>query len=270
MRIRRFTRLQRVFHLLLMICFFVQATTGIGRMYMETSFGQILLAPFGGFNNALIWHQWFGILLLFLFALHLIYLLILIPRIGKKSLSGPDSIMPRIMDLRLAWEHLRWMLGRKELPPFERWAYWEKFDYWAVFWGMVIIGGTGLILYNPLASATIMPGWIINVAFWAHRIEAILAIAHVFLIHFAIAHLRRHNFPMDRTIFTGSADLQAMHEEKSAWISRLKSEHRLQMHIVQDAALPARIASYSVGFLAIFLGLYIVIGGVINFRYVTW
>ena len=86
---------------------------------------------------------------------------------------------------------------------------------------MVILGGTGLVMAYSLTSTYILPGWTLNVAFWIHRVEAILAIAHVFIIHFFIAHIRRHSFPMDRAIFEGTVSLDAARQEKPAWIERL-------------------------------------------------
>src|SRR5210317_1195468 len=100
---------------------------------------------------------------------------------------------------------------------------------------MVIIGVTGLLLAWPIAASRIMPGWGLNVALWVHRIEAILAMAHVFLIHFFIGHLRRHNFPMDRAMFEGSADLEAARHERPAWIARLEQSGKLDGVLVAEA-----------------------------------
>jgi hypothetical protein len=118
----------------------------------------------------------------------------------------------------------------------------RSFDYWAVFWGIPLLGATGLLLAYPLTASKIMPGWGLNVALWIHRIEAILAMCHVFIIHFFIAHLRRHNFPMDRAMFEGSADLTATRHERPAWIARL----------------------------AVVVGIFLLIGGLVNSPYITW
>ena len=270
MKIKRFTILQRIFHLLLMISFLIQAATGVGRMYIETSFGQTLVAPFGGFYGALSVHKWVGIFMIALFVVHLIYLFVLLLRPGRGSIRGADSIIPGLRDFKPVFQHIGWMFGIKKHPRFERWGYWEKFDYWAVFWGMIILGGTGLILYNPLTSSGIMPGWALNVAFWVHRIEAILAIGHVFIIHFAIAHLRKLHFPMDKAIFTGRAGLEANRLEKPAWIERLDKEGRLEKLTVSEASIPARVVAYVVGYSAILTGLYILVGGILYVRYISW
>jgi len=267
MRIRRFTLAQRLFHLLLMLCFMLQAATGLARMYVETGWGRSLARVFGGYESALSVHKAGGVALLVLFGLHLAYLVF---GVGWRRLAGPDSLLPRPSDLGDFFRHLGWMLGLRPEPRFERWGYWEKFDYWAVFWGMVIIGGTGLVLYDPVASSRSMPGWGLNVAFWVHRIEALLAIGHVFVIHFFIAHLRRRSFPMDRAMFEGSVDLAHARQEKGAWIERLAAEGRLDEMSGQEARAGARAAYYAFGLSMVALGLYLLVGLLANAGRITW
>ena len=179
MRIMRFSPVQRIFHALLMLSFLWLSATGVARLYPHTAFGNSLGALFG------------GVVLLILFVAHFVYLAV----VGRCSLSGPDSLLPCRSDAAHFIQHVKWMLGFGPLPRFDRWGYWEKFDYWAVFWGMAIIGGTGLILMFPVSAATIMDGRWINVARWVHRLEALLAMGHIFVIHFFIGHLRPACFP---------------------------------------------------------------------------
>jgi cytochrome b subunit of formate dehydrogenase len=113
-----------------------------------------------------------------LFVGHLVYLFLNLDwKNLPQLLNSPDSLLPRREDLHQFLQHLGWLIGRTEAPKFDRWGYWEKFDYWAVFWGMAIMGGTGLILAYPLAASGLLPGWTLNVVFWVYRIEAMLAMA---------------------------------------------------------------------------------------------
>ena len=271
MRIKRFTPLQRIFHLVLMLSFFIQGATGLARMYSQSSWGQNLGALFGGYEAARTLHIYVGIFMLCGLVVHVIYLLFKINwREFPGSLFGPDSLIPRPIDVKHFFQHIGWFLGVRKAPNFDRWGYWEKFDYWAVFWGMTIIGITGLIMAYPLVSTRYMPGWGLNVAFWVHRIEAILAMAHLFIIHFFIAHLRRHNFPMDRTMFEGSADLEAARHEKPAWISRLRQEGELEGGLVSEAMPSQRAIYYVFGYTAVAIGLFLLIGALVNVRYIAW
>lgn len=270
-RLKRFTRTQRLFHLVLMLTFLLQAATGLARMYVETSWGQSLGTVFGGFENALTVHIYVGIFMICAFLVHVLYVLTKVEwRRFPSGLAGPDSIVPGPGDVKQFFQHVRWILGLGGHPPVDRWGYWEKFDYWAVFWGMVILGGTGLLLAYPLASSKYMPGWGLNVAFWIHRIEAILAMAHIFIIHFFIAHLRRANFPMDRAMFEGSVDLEAARHERPAWIERLGREGRLKERLVAEAPTMCRAVFMAVGLCAVAIGVFLLIGGLVNTPYITW
>jgi thiosulfate reductase cytochrome b subunit len=270
-RIKRFTTVQRCFHLMLMLAFLIQAATGLGRMYIETSWGKAVTWVFGGYEMSREIHVTVGILLIFGFLVHVGYLLAGIDwRKFPQSLTGPDSLLPQPGDLKDFLRHIAWFLGAKQSPQFDRWGYWEKFDYWAVFWGVPLLGLTGLLLAYPLAASNVIPGWGLNVAFWIHRIEALLAMAHIFIIHFFIGHLRSHNFPMDRAMFEGSVSLEATSHEKPAWIARLQQEGELHSLLAAEAPLPRRILFYTLGYIAIALGVFLLIGGLVNVRDITW
>lgn len=270
-RIKRFTPVQRLFHLILMLSFLTQGATGLSRMYYQSAWGQNIGALFGGYEAARNVHIYVGIFMLCGLAIHAVYLLFKI-RWQKfpGSLFGPDSIVPRPADIKQFIQHVGWFLGIRSPPEFDRWGYWEKFDYWAVFWGMTIIGITGLIMAFPLFATRYIPGWGLNVAFWIHRIEAILAMGHLFIIHFFIAHLRRHNFPMDRTIFEGSASLEAVRHEKPAWIARLEQSGDLEGAMVAESMPVQKIIYYVFGFAAVAAGLFLLVGALINVQSISW
>jgi len=84
---------------------------------------------------------------------------------------GPNSMVPQLEDFKNFFRHFRWFLGLGPRPQFGRFTYWEKFDYWAVFWGVSIIGTSGLFLWFPTFFAQYFPGWIFNVAFIVHSDE---------------------------------------------------------------------------------------------------
>jgi hypothetical protein len=114
-------------------------------------------------------------------------------------------------------------MGRGPRPRFDRFTYWEKFDYWAVFWGMGIIGASGLLLWFPLFFSRFLPGAVFNVAMLVHGEEALLAVGFIFTMHFFNGHLRPEKFPMDPVIFTGritEAELEAERPEEYARLVR--------------------------------------------------
>ncbi len=266
-RIKRFTPVQRLFHVLLMLSFMVLGASGLSRLYINTGWGKWLAGLFGGYESALLVHTYTGIFLITGFFVHILYLM---AKINPKTIIGPDSLLPRGEDIKQFFSHIGWFLGFRESPRFDRWGYWEKFDYWAVFWGMVIIGITGLIMAYPLVATRYMPGWGLNVALWVHRIEAFLAMAHVFIIHFFIAHLRRHNFPMDRAMFEGSTDLEAVRSEKPAWIDRLKKQGDYENLLVRESQPQQKAIFFVFGYIMVAIGLFLIAGALVNWQRVIW
>lgn len=270
-KIKRFTLIQRLFHLFLVVTFLLQGATGLARMFIETRWGQSLAWVFGGYEGCRSIHVSLGIIMICGFVLHGVYLFLKIDwKSLPKSLFSPDSLVPRPKDVKDFFQHIAWFLGLANTPQFDRWGYWEKFDYWAVFWGIPVLGVTGLLLAYPLAASEVVPGWGLNVLFWIHRIEAVLAMVHVFIIHFFIAHLRRHSFPMDRAMFEGSVALEDALHEKPLWIERLREENRLDNLRVPEAGAVRRTLFYAVGYLFVLCGVFLLIGGVVNSPRVTW
>jgi cytochrome b subunit of formate dehydrogenase len=270
-RIIRFNLQERIFHLLLILTFLVQSGTGLARLYIKSSWGQNIARLFGGYESCLIIHKYVGILMITGFLIHLYYMFSKIDwKLFPESLFGDDSILPNTGDFRDFLRHLSWFAGNKDAPRFDRWGYWEKFDYWAVFWGIPVLGITGLILAFPLFFTRFMPGWVLNIFIWIHRIEAILAMCHIFIIHFFIAHLRRHNFPMDRTMFEGSTDLASIRDEKPEWISRLEKNGKLEKMLVPETTPGISTLFYVFGYTCLAAGIFLLIGGLINIPHITW
>ena len=141
---------------------------------------------------------------------------------------GPVSLVPNWQDLKDMIAMFRWFFGKAPRPVFDRWTYWEKFDYWAVFWGMAIIGGSGLILWFPAQFAAFLPGWVFNVATVVHGEEALLAVGFIFTIHFFNGHIRPEKFPMDLVIFTGRIPEHELKDERPGEYRRLVSDGRLE------------------------------------------
>ncbi len=268
--VKRFTPTQIMFHWVLIVLFMLLSVTGLAWMYIETGWGQSLAAPFGGYAGALEWHNTTGLVLLALFAVHILYTIWIIDwKAFPGSLLSRDSMVFQWRDVKDFFLHLGWILGLSKGPQFDRWSWWEKFDYWAVWWGFMIVGITGLMLYDPVLTSDYMPGWLLNVALWVHRIEAVLAMAHIFTIHFFIEHWRPRCFPFSATIFEGSKDIEHMREEHPAWIARLEAEGRLEQAMVDPAPVPVRILYFGVGYAIIGLGLFLLIFGLLNVALLT-
>ncbi len=139
-------------------------------------------------------------------------------------LWGPDSMVPQPQDIIDIWRNFKWFVGKGPQPKFDRWTYWEKFDYWAVFWGMFIIGGSGLLLWFPVFFSKLLPGWMFNIAALVHGEEALLAVGFIFTFHFFNGHLRPQKFPMDTVVFTGRISEHELKDERLVEYERMVRE----------------------------------------------
>jgi len=168
---------------------------------------------------------------------------------------GPNSLIPTWQDGKDIIAMFQWFFGRRARPQFDRWTYWEKFDYWAVFWGMAIIGGSGFMLAFPALTASVLPGWVFNVAALVHGDEAVLAAVFLFTVHFFNNHFRPDKFPLDTVMFTGAVPLEEFRREHALEYRRLVESGELQKYLVDAPSRPFTLGSKVLGFTLIAIGL---------------
>lgn len=270
-RILRFNVLDRLFHLVIMVTFLIQAATGLGRALYPTAWGRGLTNFFGGYASATTIHNRVGIFMLIAFAVHIAYILAKVEwKAWRQSLFNQDSLVPTLRDVRHLGQKIRWFFGLGPPPTFDRWTYWEKFDYWAVFWGLPILGVTGLMLMFPLGFSHIMPGWVLNVVLLLHRAEALLAMLYIFIVHFTIGHFRRGMFPMNECMFAGSVELEKEQLEKPSWIARLEYEGKLEEVMVPGPPRWYRVLYFVFGYTALAVGLYLLFNIILYRSYIEW
>jgi cytochrome b subunit of formate dehydrogenase len=226
--VARFSLLLRVQHLALMASFLVLAATGLPLLFSDAPWAAALARFLGGFHTAGLVHRMAATMLIAVFLVHVATLFYRILIGGEYGmLWGPESMVPQPRDLVEMVRHVRWFVGLGARPKFDHFTYWEKFDYWAVFWGMLIIGGSGLMLWFPIAFSRVVPGWAFNIALLVHGEEALLAVAFIFTIHFFNGHLRPEKFPMDPVIFTGRVPAEEWRAERPGEYERYEREGRL-------------------------------------------
>ena len=254
---RRFTRTQRIGHVFLMISFLGLAISGMPLLFAGQPWAATLARMLGGFESAGYIHRLCAFVMIVLFVGHVIIVLGGALAQGRlmKVLWGPDSMTPQWQDALDIWNHLKWFVGRGPRPQFGRWTYWEKFDYWAVFWGMFIIGGSGLLLWFPVFFARILPGWMFNIATLVHGEEALLAVGFIFTIHFFNGHLRPDKFPMDTVIFTGRISEEEMRHERGPELARMQADGRAAALEAGPPTLESEAFGWVVGGTTVLLGI---------------
>jgi len=262
----RFTPAQRRMHVIMILSFFGLALTGMTLKFSYTPWAQFLSHLLGGAAAAGWIHRVCALVTFGYFFTHLA-LLWRAYRRGNKSLGqflfGPDTILPKWSDVRELMQTIRWFAGKGPRPHYGKWTYWEKFDYFAVFWGVAVIGTTGLCLWFPEVFTRVLPGWSINVATIIHSDEALLATGFIFTIHFFNTHFRPEKFPMDTVVFTGRMPLEELKQDKPRLYEQLVASGELESHLAEGPPLAfvrvVRIFGYSalvIGFTLVLLIIY--------------
>jgi cytochrome b subunit of formate dehydrogenase len=232
----RFTRLNRILHIVMIVSFMSLALTGMTLKFSYTAWAAILSHLLGGFESAGYIHRFAAVMMFGIFVAHIVDV-VRTKRNERRSwrsvIFGPDSMMFNRRDLRDFLGSVKWFFNKGPRPKFGRWTYWEKFDYFAVFWGIAVIGSTGLMLWFPQFFTLVMPGWFLNVATIIHSDEALLAVGFIFTVHFFNTHLRPEKFPMDIVVFTGRMDVEEFERDKPAEYEALVASGTLEEHLVE-------------------------------------
>ena len=236
LQVVRFTRLNRTLHVFMIVSFISLALTGMSLKFSYTGWAVFLSHFFGGFESAGYIHRFAAVIMFIVFVVHLVDVV----RMKKKEvlswkelIIGENSMLFNKKDLKDFIASIKWFIGKGERPEYGRWTYWEKFDYFAVFWGIFVIGSTGLMLWFPEFFTQLVPGWVINVAAIIHSDEALLATGFIFTIHFFNTHLRPEKFPMDIVIFTGRIPLEEFKLDRPAEYKELVENGQLEKYLAE-------------------------------------
>ncbi len=234
--IQRFTLPQRLTHLFVIISFMSLALTGMMLKFSSMPWAFALANFLGGVKVAGVIHRTAAVITFGYFVFHIASLVRFKRqrRISWMQLAfGPNSLMFNKKDIADFWGTIKWFFGAGPRPEYGRWTYWEKFDYLAVFWGVAVIGLSGLMLWFPELFTKIVPGWFINVATIIHSDEALLAVGFIFTVHFFNTHLRPEAFPMDTVVFTGVVGLEEYKKDRPHEYERLIKTNELRKRVVK-------------------------------------
>jgi cytochrome b subunit of formate dehydrogenase len=231
---RRFNVFHRWMHFLVIVSFTVLVFTGMPLKYKDTAWAQWFMDLFGGVTAAGIYHRLAAIVTVVYWTAEMGFMIIMVLRKRGKNLRGPGSMMPNGKDLQDMVGMFAWFFGRGPKPQFDRYTYWEKFDYLSLAVGTVIIGLTGFMMWFPLKTTEYLPGIFLNIALVIHSNEALLAMGVIFIfVHFFSAHLRPESFPIDKVIFTGTLPVEHYREERPLEYARRVREGTLDEVIVE-------------------------------------
>ena len=269
---RRFNRIHIFLHILVITSFLGLSLTGLPLKFSDQAWAIFMMKMYGGSAVAGFWHRicagitfiYFGSALVMSF--HFLFLSTKVKGNFLQRLFGPDSLCPNLRDIVDVYGMVRWFFFKGPKPTFERWTYWEKFDFIAVFWGMFAIGGSGLMLWFPEFFGLFLPGWAFNIATIVHSDEALLATGFIFSVHFFNTHGRPEKFPMDFVIFNGQIAKEEMIEERGDQWKRYEQEGITEQFAAKHTSgIVYDFLVKGFGFIALFTGIGLLILMIIAF-----
>ena len=199
--ITRFDIHQIIQHIGLMVSFTLLVLTGIPLKFHDWAISQAWIGLWGGIEVTRSIH-YFGAWLMVGVGFYHLYYLWYSTAILKRPF--PVRMIPSLGDFTKLFQELGYYVGlRKEMPRYDRFNWKEKFDYWALFWGVPVMAGSGFILMFPVFFTRFLPGWIVPTALIAHSDEAMLALTWIVMVHIFFNHFTPGVFPINTSIFTG-------------------------------------------------------------------
>jgi len=259
---QRFSPFERFLHVLVVVSFLGLAITGMSQKFAHIAWAKWVLQVMGGVEVAQLVHHVCAGVTFFYFGAHLIEIAVnFVSTKGSRYefWFGERSLFPMPRDFIMLYRNVKYFLRLGPRPDYDRWNYWEKFDYFAVFWGVAVIGFTGLLLWVPKIFANFTPGWMFAVARIVHSDEAILAVVYVFTVHFINVHLKPGRFPVDTSIFTGRVSLAHLKHERPAEYARLTKEGALDTVRVEPVSTRVERISRVFAYCALVLGVVLLI-----------
>ncbi len=206
---RRFSTTVLVQHWIMAISVIILIITGMPIKFSDATFSQLVIKMLGGIEMSKIFHRIGGTGLIIAALYHLFY--IIFTQEGRWNFK---QMLPMPKDLQDIITNFKYYLGKsKEKPKFGRFSYIEKFDYWAVYWGCVIMIFSGLALWFETFFMNNFTLEVWQIAHVMHSDEALLATLAIVFWHFYNAHLNPSKFPLNKVIFTGELDEEEMLEE---------------------------------------------------------
>jgi formate dehydrogenase gamma subunit len=214
---------QRGQHWLLLTSFIVLVLSGFALQYPDSWLAWLL----GGseFLRRII-HRVAAVVMLLVGTYHVLYL-----ALSKEGRLWVKDILPALKDVKDLVGNFAYYLGvKREKPKIARFGYAEKAEYWAVVWGTIIMGLTGLMIWFKIGLFGFLPRWWIEIALAVHFYEAVLATLAIIVWHFYQVIFDPDIYPINFAFIDGRVSEESY-----------KEEHELAYEQLQKQAEPAEV-----------------------------
>jgi cytochrome b subunit of formate dehydrogenase len=206
---QRFNRNFRFQHMVMFTSVILLIVTGMPLKFPQFVLSRWVITFWGGIQNSTIVHRIGAGMLIYFMVHHLLYTVL--TRDGRRDFL---LLIPNLKDAKDISQNVRHFLGKTpDKPRFGRFSYIEKFDYWAVYWGCVIMIGSGLFLWFETDVLRFLPKYALDVAHEMHSDEALLATLAIVIWHFYNVHFNPDRFPGTLLWWHGQLSEHEMKEE---------------------------------------------------------
>jgi formate dehydrogenase subunit gamma len=211
---------ERVQHGVLISTFFLLILTGLPLFFYDVKLFKWLLPSGRSFYVRGVLHRVAAVLMIANVVAHLLY-----TALTKRGRDNLQAMLPRWQDVKDAFglfgynvgltrylnrrrigtqffqKHPYWLFEKH--PLFGRYNFVEKFEYWALAWGTIVMIFSGFFMWNVELSLRIFPLWVHDIFVIVHGYEAILAFLAVIIWHMYNVHLSPEVFPMSKIWLNG-------------------------------------------------------------------
>jgi formate dehydrogenase gamma subunit len=216
----RLTRNQRLQHWLLLSSFMLLVFSGFALQY-PNSWLAWLLGSSESFRRIL--HRVAAVVMLVTGTYHILYL-----ALSSEGRHWVKDMLPRLKDVKDVVQNFGYYLGLKtSKPQMSRFGYAEKAEYWAVVWGTLIMGLTGLMIWFKIDVFGFLPRWWIDIALAIHFYEAILATLAIIVWHFYQVIFDPDVYPINLAFLDGRVSEESYQEEHELDYDRIKESERV-------------------------------------------
>jgi formate dehydrogenase subunit gamma len=234
----RFSPRQRAEHALMLVVFTVLCVTGLPQKFFQADISVAIINALGGIGTVRWLHRAAGVVFVLMTVWHLGFVI-------AQVVTGRTKLTMAVTrkDFRDAIITLKYYLGMSnEQARFGRFDYKQKFEYWGLIMGGLVVGVTGFILLFPIEVASVLPAQLIPVAKAAHSNEGLLAFLTIVTWHVYSVIFSPEVFPLDKTIFTGRISIERMRHEHPLELEELVAEGKVPPSALSEASRVQELA----------------------------
>lgn len=207
--VQRFNIYFRIQHMMLFTSVIILIITGLPLKFPGAAVSKALMTVMGGIMVQGIIHRAGAVLLISFYLFHTLYTIF-----NKEGRRDFMLLLPKPKDFKDVFQMIKYFFGlSKEKPKFDRFSYIEKFDYWAVYWGGIVMVGSGLIMWLHNVTLRYLPKYVYDIAREAHSDEALLATLTIVIWHFYNVHFNPSRFPGSLLWWHGRLSKKQMEDE---------------------------------------------------------